>query len=133
MDEVGSVGTLPWTCHILDPRTGIPYCGAQAGEGEGLLHGGLNSSNCEPCVDAAAKEPDAPPKCSTCHHYHADRDAGFFHGDAEYQAHLRRSAALDQLDEPGDNVCASCERQLRPIPWRPELDVCECDAKTENT
>jgi len=104
MGEIESVGTLPWTCHILDPRTGIPYCGVQAGEGEGLLHGGLNSSNCEACVDAAEKEPDAPPKCSTCGRYHHTRDAEFFHRressfeEAERKAADRFAAAFDELD-----------------------------------
>ena len=84
---MSEIPVMPWTCHILAPATGEPYCGADQVERRGasaaIIHGGLNSSNCHPCIAAAAKEPDAPPKCAICDLYHHDSAAWFFHGADE--------------------------------------------------
>lgn len=41
---------------------------------------------------------------------------------------VEEAADLLGEGEDSENVCLSCERPLRQMPERTELDVCECDA-----
>lgn len=57
------------------------HCGAKAGPGGGLIHGGLNTATCWECMEIERKTGDDELRepCKSCGWFHLARDSWFFH------------------------------------------------------